>query len=71
MGAIFPIFSEYQEAQKFELFSELNIHIFNLLEVVGIHYTFKHKWLSMDLDDSKVIAYAMGWTIAVLIVLEE
>jgi len=46
--------------EKFDIFKELNINIFNIIEIIGIHYTFKHRWLQMDSKNAKIISFAIG-----------
>ena len=58
------VLSDTGEQATFSLQHELNIAIFNLMEVAGIHFTFRHKWLQMDLEYAKVLCYAIGWQIA-------
>lgn len=43
MGAIFGT-DDDEEKIKFNLFSELNENIFNIIEVLGIHFTFRSKF---------------------------
>ena len=64
MGAFF---TNSEQTTSFNLQTEINTNIFNILEIVGIHFTFKHKWLQMDLEYAKVLAYAIGWSAAELI----
>jgi len=46
---------------------EVSSNIFNIIEILGILLVYRHRWLNMDLENIKIFAFSIGWSVAEMI----